>query len=526
MADLNRWRVMVVEGDEKISKKKVCNGRGYNYFFDYDSGFFARWGITKKDDPAFSPIGPEILDIEVSEICSPAGTKVNTPHGEKNIEDIRIGDFVIGWDAKSGHIRVNDVKELFTREYEGDIIYIELESGDILPLTPEHPVFLVDGRQVKAGELKEDDEIISFEMRIKSIEKKNFSGRVYNFHSSPDRNYFSHHVLVHNCHGISRTQEIDDSSSGGEFIRSNPSPCEFCYKSNTAKGENMSLETFKKIIDNVKGNVMQVALGIGDIDGNPELFELMKYCRENDIVPNITINGDRLEYDLMKKLNEFCGAVAVSRYNPKDICYEAVHELTGLGMKQVNIHMLVADETYEDCLEVLDDAKNDYRLKDLNAIVFLMLKQKGTRNHFNPLDTDRYRKIVKKALDLGVRIGMDSCSGPKFLECVKGRDDYEQMYECVEPCESCLFSLYINAKGRAYPCSFCEGEEDFGDGIDIVDCKNFVNDVWYGEMARDFRVRLLKTEDTNICRTCPVFNLNGIEDDGFRKLVFREEDEV
>jgi len=51
---------------------KVCLGEDYNFIFlkkaikDYRVGFFMRWGKTVEDNPKFSPIGPEILDIEIS----------------------------------------------------------------------------------------------------------------------------------------------------------------------------------------------------------------------------------------------------------------------------------------------------------------------------------------------------------------------------------------------------------------------------------------------------------------------------
>ena len=38
----------------------------YNYDFNKETGFFARWGKTFTDDPKLSPFGPEILDIEIS----------------------------------------------------------------------------------------------------------------------------------------------------------------------------------------------------------------------------------------------------------------------------------------------------------------------------------------------------------------------------------------------------------------------------------------------------------------------------
>ena len=37
-------------------------------------------------------------------------------------------------------------------------------------------------------------------MKIKSIKKIPYSGKVYNFHCTPDEVYFSEGVLVHNCY--------------------------------------------------------------------------------------------------------------------------------------------------------------------------------------------------------------------------------------------------------------------------------------------------------------------------------------
>lgn len=62
----------------------------YNFVFDKQSGYFARWGKTTADDPKYSPFGPEILDLEVSTVCH--GTdqgpckhcyKSNIPKGEQ-----------------------------------------------------------------------------------------------------------------------------------------------------------------------------------------------------------------------------------------------------------------------------------------------------------------------------------------------------------------------------------------------------------------------------------------------------------
>ena len=41
--------------------------------------------------------------------------------------------------------------------------------------------------------------------------------------------------------------------------------CHFCYKSNTAKGENMSFETFKTIFDKIVGSTIEVELENGKV---------------------------------------------------------------------------------------------------------------------------------------------------------------------------------------------------------------------------------------------------------------------
>jgi len=45
---------------------KIVVGPDYNYYFSKRDGEFRRWGATYEDDPMYSPIGPEILDLEIS----------------------------------------------------------------------------------------------------------------------------------------------------------------------------------------------------------------------------------------------------------------------------------------------------------------------------------------------------------------------------------------------------------------------------------------------------------------------------
>jgi len=276
-------------------------------------------------------------------------------------------------------------------------------------------------------------------------------------------------------------------------------PCAFCYKANTSRGYNMTLEQFKELFVKFPKNLTQIAFGIGDIDSNPDMFKIFEYSRSQGVIPNVTTNGRGIDKKTANALANVCGAVAVSRYQPKDICYNAVKKLTDTGMKQVNIHMLVCEQTFNQCMELLDDAKNDERLSKLNAIVFLTGKQKGRGTWLKSLPIVKYKQLIDYAFDNEVRIGFDSCSANKFIKAVEGRRDSKRLSIYAEPCESGLFSAYINVHGIYYPCSFTEGEKEIK-GIDLFKINDFMKEVWNSQEVNDWRKKLLGN-----CRNCPIF---------------------
>lgn len=289
-------------------------------------------------------------------------------------------------------------------------------------------------------------------------------------------------------------------------------PCPWCYKSNNAIGKNMSLETFKAILHkiNEKGNLTQIAFGIGDIDANPDLYAMMQYTREQDIIPNITINGARLTDEWVDLLTGMCGAISVSHYDD-DVCFNAVERLTNKGHKQINIHKLMSLETLlnKSCLNVLDSVIQDPRLKNLNALVFMTLKPVGKHNTWNiPIINDEYKELVNKALTNSISMGFDSCGSGIFLQYLKHYDDinYHRLYPFIEPCESSLFSSYVNIDGLYYPCSFTEQVPNVI-GLDVLNCNSFIDDVWNNELTIKFRNILTK------CRDCPMFKLSDANHD-------------
>jgi len=91
------------------------------------------------------------------------------------------------------------------------IVELELESGEMLKLTPDHLVYTVNREYIKASELVESDEIVLLQKgerkmaqfktaqgRIKKIKiRKNED--VYDVAVADNHNFFANGVLVHNC---------------------------------------------------------------------------------------------------------------------------------------------------------------------------------------------------------------------------------------------------------------------------------------------------------------------------------------
>lgn len=147
---------------------ELVRSPGYNYIYNKNTGYTEMWGNTRKEDPIYSPIGAQILDLEITtsctgprnklcKFCSPKGTTISTIDGEKDISEIKVDDKVISFDSFKGKT-VNNVKEVYEREIEEEIIVIETEN-DKLRLTSNHKIFTSRG-WIEAGNLLETDFIM------------------------------------------------------------------------------------------------------------------------------------------------------------------------------------------------------------------------------------------------------------------------------------------------------------------------------------------------------------------------------
>lgn len=90
-----------------------------------------------------------------------------------------------------------------------------------------------------------------------------------------------------------------------------------CYQNGiTTSGQNMTLENFKRVIDEIKSRTFEVALGgRGDVDCHENFEEILSYARTNHVVPNFTTSGLGMTPEKAAICKKYCGAVAVSQYS-------------------------------------------------------------------------------------------------------------------------------------------------------------------------------------------------------------------
>lgn len=277
-----------------------------------------------------------------------------------------------------------------------------------------------------------------------------------------------------------------------------------CYQDglNTVR-DNMTLDNFKRIIDECKGKTYQVALGgRGDPNYHENFGDILKYCQENNIVPNYTTSGIMLTPEAVKLSKEYCGAVAVSWHN-FSYTHSALDMLIKAGVK-TNIHYVLNNKTIQDaCLRL--SLGGDFH-QGINAVVFLMHKPVGLGTDANVLhmDDDRVKRFFDY-IDKGnfpFKIGFDSCSVPGLLNLSTSIDR-----QSIDTCEGARWSAYISSDMKMMPCSFDNQEENWAYDISEDTIENAWNSPQFEDFRNYFRHSCPGCKDREACMGgCPIRN--------------------
>ena len=264
-----------------------------------------------------------------------------------------------------------------------------------------------------------------------------------------------------------------------------------CYQNGLGLIEpNMPFEDFKAIIDECRGRTFQIALGgRGDPDMHEDFLQIIKYARDNGVVPNFTTSGFGLDEHLLPDIKKYCGAVAVSWYR-NQYTLRAIELFLSYGIR-TNIHYCLSNATIDEAIEMMEQKKYP---KEINRIIFLLHKPVGLGTHEQVLQVDdpkvRHFFSLFNEHRYADRAGFDSCSVPALLQF---SPNIHPM--CMEACEAGRFSAYISPDCRLYPCSF---EQNPSFGVSIRG--HGIEGAWNSEPFETFRSRF-----HGKCSGCPQY---------------------
>jgi len=252
-----------------------------------------------------------------------------------------------------------------------------------------------------------------------------------------------------------------------------------CYQNGLkTKVPNMTIENFKRIVDECKGKTFQLALGgRGDVDQHEDFEGILKYCRENNIVPNFTSSGLGFNDEIINICKKYCGAVAISWYR-QEHTHKAIQMLLQAGIK-TNIHYVLGNNSIDEAITRLKT--NDFP-KGVNAIIFLLHKPVGLGQESNVLqpDDDRVKEFfnIVDTGDFDFKIGFDSCTIPALINFTKNINE-----DSFDTCEGGRWSMYITSDMKAIPCSFDNQELRWAYDISNDSIRN----AWDSKQFEDFR---------------------------------------
>lgn len=255
-----------------------------------------------------------------------------------------------------------------------------------------------------------------------------------------------------------------------------------CYqKAIERTGNNMSVEDFESILKQSKGKLFQIALGgAGDVDTHENFEEIVKLCREYNIVPNFTTSGILMTKEKADICKKYCGAVAVSEHFA-DYTEKALALLLEAGVK-TSIHYVLSNKTID---TAIDRMKNNGFKDGINAVVYLLYKPVGLGKEENMLRADDPRvreffELIDKG-DFPYKVGFDSCSASGIVNFAKNIN-----LDTLDFCEGGRYSAYIDANMNMMPCSFANQNPDWF--VSLRD--HTIQEAWDSEIFDKFRYPL------------------------------------
>lgn len=315
-----------------------------------------------------------------------------------------------------------------------------------------------------------------------------------------------------------------------------PMHCAVCYKKGNTTGDtpkNMSFERFKVIFDKLPSIVNKrngkrlffttaINFEITSINKHSELWDIFDYCRENGVIPNITLNGfDPMSNNTMMRVVDTCGIINVSiNRTSQQTGFNQIERMLKYGANRLNIRYVVnkqsLDFLYDDLLPALTA---DKRLVGLHEIVFEGLKPVNRGSAFDIMPDEEYIRLMNYLVKKKIRFSYDTCSASAFEKALSFLDfnssQKKAILERSNRCEAGLYSGYIDVGGKWWHCSFGQGIGKADGSIDVTQVNDFHKEVWMAEPIKKWRKEVFLNQ-----RECSLFSELRVNNEKESELMY------
>lgn len=269
-------------------------------------------------------------------------------------------------------------------------------------------------------------------MKIKSIKRESYDGKVYNIGTPPAHNYFANGILVHNCY--------QDSTKEGKHA------------------EWHHLSAYVKAMG--EQGLFELAIGGGEPTMHPRFRDLLELCRDNGIVANFTTRSMAWFKDkkLVELVNDSVGRFAYSVDSAEQM-FKISHALESAGVEK--------EAGYRSRLsfQYVMGTGGELQFRDVLAaarilecdLTLLGYKETGRGKSYIPRNYDYWLNIVKdNRYSYGSRIGIDTALAQQYEKELLQDDRLKTLITAREG----AFSTYIDAvANKAGPSSYCKDED-------------------------------------------------------------------
>ncbi len=297
--------------------------------------------------------------------------------------------------------------------------------------------------------------------------------------------------------------------------------CVHCYLPDIKrqKGGKMSMDKIKSVIDEyVSMNGLRIIFSGGEVLIHPDIFELMEYCLEKDLMVILQSNALLLDNDKIRRLKELrLFNLQISLYSTDEMIHDSITGIKGSWKKtNRNIQKIVeCDIPLMISCPIMKPNYQGYRdmveyCNSLNVFCYtdyILMAQSDlcTENLSIRLNEDEMSELIDEMLEVM----------PTYTETfsnLQKEEDLEKINftQRFKNCSVLKNSLGIQVNGVAYPCP---GWQDMSLG-NIYE--NTLHYIWY-ESPQTLQLRGVRPSDIpycsdcdkqNYCDMCMVYNYN------------------